>query len=101
MGEGSPGPRQMRFDDLKKVLGLIEMDEEGAAILEPRYLAASNGDLKAKRQAHYAGEAQLAAASVDLPDGWVARLSNSEPRAVYFVHEESNTTQWERPEPEQ
>ena len=87
VGKEAPGPRQMPFDELQRMLGLLETDEQGAAILEPKYLAATDVDFKAKRQAAYAGEALIAAASVGLPDGWVARLSTSSGQhEVYFIH---------------
>ena len=45
----------------------------------------------------YAGEAQIAAASAGLPEGWVAYLSRSEPREIFYVHVATKATQWERP----
>ena len=96
-----PGPRQMPVEELQKMLGMLETDENGEAIFpKPKYTFASDEDFEAKRQAIYTGEAQIAAASVDLPDGWLAYLSTSEPREIFYFHVASNTTQWERPDAE-
>mmetsp|Transcript_31543 Transcript_31543/g.82454 ORF Transcript_31543/g.82454 Transcript_31543/m.82454 type:complete len:340 (+) Transcript_31543:80-1099(+) len=94
-----PGPRQMNVEELQKMLGLLETDEKGVAIIEkPKYTATADADFEAKRQAIYAGEAQKAAASVGLPEGWAACLSTSEPREIFYVHLATNSTQWERPD---
>ena len=100
-GAAASGPKQMAMEDLQKILGLLEVDEEGAAVLErPKYTAGGDADFEAKRQAIYAGEAQIAAASEGLPDGWAALLSRSEPREIFYYHSATKTTQWERPEVE-
>ena len=96
-----PGPRQFSEDTLQRMLGLLEMDADGAAVLErPKYTAAGDADFDAKRQATYAGEAQIAAAAAGLPEGWAAYLSRSEPREIFFFHAATNTTQWDRPDAE-
>ena len=64
----------------------------------PPWPAVSAPPLPLVPQAIYAGEAQIAAASMGLPEGWGACLSTSEPREIFFVHLASNATQWERPE---
>jgi len=98
--QGGPGPRQMEYQELQRLLGLVATNEQDEAILEkPKYVAVSNADFERERQAHYEGEAQVAAASVGLPEGWAARLSTSEPREIFYVHIASNATQWERPGP--
>ena len=96
--KSAAGPRQMSVDALRQMLGQLETDDDGRAAYHPKYAAGEMDDyFEAKRQALYAGEARVAAASAGLPDGWVAQLSTSEPREVYFVHEASGASQWERP----
>ena len=34
---------------------------------------------------------------IGLPEGWMARLSSSEPREIFYVHIASGTSAWERP----
>ena len=93
-----PGPRSMALDELRSLLGQVETDEHGEALLTPKYADVSDpADFEARRQAMYTGEAQVAAASIGLPEGWAARLSTSEPREIFYVHVASNSTQWERP----
>eukprot|EP00049_Salpingoeca_infusionum_P012404 m.227094 g.227094 ORF g.227094 m.227094 type:complete len:118 (+) comp15173_c0_seq9:3188-3541(+) len=38
-----------------------------------------------------------AAAEEQLPTGWVKRESKSRPGFSYYLHEETKTTQWEKP----
>lgn len=99
MGSSAAGPRQISLDELQRMLGLLEMDEHGAAILErPKYSVAGEADFEAKRQATYAGEAQIAAAAAGLPEAWAAYLSRSEPHEIFYFHAATNATQWERPD---
>ena len=75
-----------------------DADDDRRAAYHPKNAAGEMDDyFEAKRQALYAGEARVAAASAGLPDGWVAQLSTSEPREVYFGHVACGASQWERP----
>ena len=83
--------------DLQKRLGLLHSQEE--RFQQPKYdLAADSSEaFFEKRNDFYSGEAEVAAASVGLPAGWTALMARSLPKAIFYHHAESDTTQWERP----
>ena len=57
------GPRHMNIEELQKLLGQVETDEQGEALFEsPRYIATSDANFEEKRQVTALCERHAAAA---------------------------------------
>jgi hypothetical protein len=94
--------QEFQVEELQSKLGLVAQaatsHESDQRFDRPKWGAAeAHAEFLAKRQALYAGEAELAGITASLPDGWTAYRARSEPHDVYFVNDATGEAVWERP----